>query len=590
MKKLAIYLLLLFSSGSGLAQYYLRGEIKDEKGKGISNARIYIHSARTINYSGSFGSFGFNVLNLHDSLTVSSEGYESKTLKIRSDQWQEIILKLSAADANRNKHKLISVTRDHRQEAKFKWFVGDETYFQLIENDYINTGQFPGTGFSLNVNKSSYSNIRRFLNMDASVPPDAVRAEEMINYFNIGYEEPKTGETFSVSSILTGNPVKKDEQLLFINVNAMKLDLHEVPPGNFVFLIDNSGSMDHEKKLGLLKAAFQMLVKNLRTEDTISIITYGGGVSVWLPPTGGAEKERLSKAIEELTAQGDTPGESAIRAAYKLAESTFIKNGNNRVILATDGDFNVGETSEKALDELITRYRQSGVYLTCLGVGMGNFKDSKLQTLAKKGNGNYAYLDDILEAERVLVKELTQTMYAVANDATINVRFNPSMVKRYRLIGFDNRREALLDTTTSLEGGEVGSGNNTMAIFQIEPTEQNLLTCGMSVADDIASIAISWSHGKDTAHTILNYNVPAILRDFSEIPREYRFATAVGIFSLKLKQSKYLPAVPWQYVETLAKENAEPGNYLQQQFVELVNKAWKIYEPKKKKKTRGRVS
>ena len=189
-----------------------------------------------------------------------------------------------------------------------------------------------------------------------------------------------------------------------------------MPPCNFVFLIDVSGSMDLPNRLALLKAAFQLLVKNLREKDTVSIVTYGGTVGIWLQPTSGAEKQKIIKAIEELTASGDTPGEAAIRAAYKLAKNTFIKGGNNRIILATDGDFNVGQTTEKELEELIAKERQTGVYLTCLGVGMGNYKDSKIEALAKKGNGNFAYLDDISEAEKVLVKELTQTFYAVAND------------------------------------------------------------------------------------------------------------------------------------------------------------------------------
>ena len=231
-----------------------------------------------------------------------------------------------------------------------------------------------------------------------------------------------------------------------------------IPPGNFVFLIDASGSMDTPNSLPLLKAAFQMFVKNLRAIDTISIVVYGGTVGVWLQPTGGNEKEKILKSIEELTASGDTNGEAAIMTAYALARSTFKKGASNRVILATDGDFNVGLASEKSLEELIIKERQGGIYLTCLGVGRGNLKDSKLATLAKYGNGNYAYLDNINEAEKVLIKELTQTFYSVADDVFIYLNFNGNLVNEYRLIGFDNKRDAILDTTIDIDGGEIGSG------------------------------------------------------------------------------------------------------------------------------------
>jgi Ca-activated chloride channel family protein len=247
---------------------------------------------------------------------------------------------------------------------------------------------------------------------------------------------------------------------------------------------------------------------------------YGGTVGVWLQPTSGAEKEIISKSIEELTAQGDTPGESAIRAAYKLAESSFIKGGNNRIILATDGDFNVGETSEKAMDELITKMRQTGVYLTCLGVGMGNFKDSKLQTLAKKGNGNYAYLDDIHEAEKVMVQELTQTFYAVANDVMMNVQFNASMVKEYRLVGFDNKREAIADETNDLEGGEIGSGNSTLAVFEIIPTEQNVNSNNVGVEEAIAHLQLKYSSLNDTSMLKMQHTVPNNYLPFEMIHKD----------------------------------------------------------------------
>ena len=585
MKKLASYCLLTLLAIPAFSQYYLRGEIKDEKNHPLSNARIFVHSIRAFYFSGATsGSFGINERVLYDSLTITMEGYETITLKVRTDQWQTIILKATAEAISKSQPKLISLTQDFNKTSNRKWFAGDETYFQLVENDYVHADTFPNTGFSLNVNKASYSNVRRFLNMNSMVPPDAIRTEELINYFNLNYRKPLNDSLFSVESQLSSCPWNLQKQLFYLNVSAKKLDLEKVPPGNFVFLIDVSGSMDMPNRLPLLKAAFQMFVKNLRAVDTVSIVTYGGFVQIWLSSTSGTDKEKILRSIEELEAEGDTPGESAIKVAYQVARNTFIKGGNNRVILATDGDFNVGETSEKALDELISNQRQSGVYLTCLGVGMGNFKDSKLQTLAKKGNGNYAYLDDIHEAERVLVKELTQTFYAVADDAYMNVSFNSEMVKSYRLIGFDNKKEALADSTNNLEGGEIGSGSSVLAIFEIEPTEKNSSNKNAVDGIDIASMELKYSLNQDSINKKILYNARPVFVPMDNLNQELKFATTVTIFALKLKQSKFYTDQSWGYIKNFANNAADKNNYLQKEFLNLIDKATKLYGGKRKKR------
>lgn len=583
MRRLALYILLSIIAVSAKSQYYLRGEVKDEKFSRLQNVKIFVHSARSFYYTGIDGSFGIILRTPKDTLTFSLDGYEELTTAVDYSRWQNITLKVLVANANKNKQKLISVTKDKKQDSRLNLIISDETYFALVENDIVNTERFPNTGFSLNVNKASYSNVRRFLNMGSLVPPDAVKAEELVNYFNLHYSEPAAGETFKVESQVTSCPWKEDDQLLYLNVSAKKLNLENVAPSNFVFLIDVSGSMDMPNKLPLLQAAFQLFVKNLREEDRVSIVVYGGSVGVWLQPTPGSEKEKIIKSIEELTAQGDTPGESAIRMAYKVARSTFITGGNNRIILATDGDFNVGETTEKALDELISRERQSGVYLTCLGVGMGNLKDSKLQVLAKKGNGNYAYLDNIDEAEKTLVKELTQTLYAVADDAVLNIEFNPAMVKKYRLIGFDNLKEALANNSVELEGGEVGSGNSTMAIFQITPTELNQLTEGSQIAEDIAQVTVRYSAAGDTVTQKMGCRVPHNFRPIDEVDKAMKFAASVSLFAMKLKNSPFASG-DWQMVEDLALSSADKDNYLQTEYVKLVETARKLYDIKKKKK------
>lgn len=588
MRKLPIYCLLIFIATPSFAQYYLRGEVKDEKNQPLQNVNIYLHTAKALYHSGAQGSFGITVSNIYDSVSFSLDGFVSQTLWVKASEWQNVFLKYSAGHSSWVKQKLISVTRDLKDDSRYRWFVSDETYFQLVENEFVGAKQYPNTGFTLNVNKASYSNVRRFINMASRVPPDAVRVEELINYFNLQYKEPANDKVFDIRTRLSSCPWNAGQQLLFLNVTAKKLDLDKVPPGNFVFLIDVSGSMDMPNRLPLLKAAFQAFVKNLREKDTVSIVMYGGTVGIWLQPTSGKEKVKIIRSIEELTAAGDTPGESAIRTAYKLAESTFIKGGNNRVILATDGDFNVGETSEKAMDELITRMRQTGVYLTCLGVGMGNFKDSKLQVLAAKGNGNYAYLDDIAEAEKVLVKELTQTFYAVADDVFMNVQFNPAMVKEYRLIGFDNRRDAVADENSELEGGEIGSGSSILALFEIVPTDQNKTTGNTVFTEPVADMSLRYSLCNDTSHLKMAYKVDNSFVPFDSLNKELQFATAVTMFALKLKQSKFFKNVAWSQISPIACQSADQTDYLQKQFLDLLAKAQKIYPDDKKKKNRRR--
>jgi Ca-activated chloride channel family protein len=586
LKKRILYIPLLLLAFTSNAQNYLRGEIKDEKNQPLQNVKIRLHSNNHLYFTGPTGGFGITTNSVYDSITLSLDGYESRTLKVNSDQWQYITLKISPSNVNKNRPKLISVTKDLNQTSRLNWYVSDETYFQLVENEYVNASKYPNTGFSLNVNKASYSNVRRFINMKSIVPPDAVRTEEMINYFNLHYNEPKDNETFGLTSQLTSCPWDEEKQLLLLNINARKINLDKIPPGNFVFLIDASGSMDMPNRLPLLKAAFQLFVKNLRAIDTVSIVTYGGTVGIWLQPTSGAEKEKITKSIEELTASGDTPGQAAIMTAYTLASKTFIKGGSNRVILATDGDFNVGLTSEKALEDLITKERQSGVYLTCLGVGMGNFKDSKLETLAKKGNGNYAYLDDIHEAEKVLVKELTQTFYGVADDVFMNIKFNPEFVKQYRLIGFDNRRDAVADSSIDLEGGEIGSGNSVMAIFEILPATENLYKVDFFPKEKLANVELRYSLCNDTARAVFVNHCYANYTEFKNIDKELKFATAVAMFGLKIKQSKYIKNADWLDIQEIATEAYDPKSYLQTEFLQLLEKAQSMYARKKGKKVK----
>ncbi len=569
---------------SARGQYYLRGEIKDTKGQAVQNAKIILKSSKLLYYSGTSGGFGISTASLYDSLTIISDGYETQTAGIKADVYQFFTLKKILSNDNKNRQRLVSITRDLTQTSKYRCYLGDESYFSIVENENVDAKKFPNTGFSLNINKASYSNIRRFINMKSSVPPDAVRIEELLNYFNLNYKEPGGNEIFNIESQVTDCPWNKKSNLLYLNINARKVNLDHVPPSNLVFLIDASGSMELPNRLPLVKAAFQLLVRNLRPIDTVSIVTYGGSVQVWMQPTAGSEKEKIIQSIEELTASGDTPGEAAIRTAYRVAKSTFIKGGNNRVILATDGDFNVGEVTEKALEDLIVWERQSGLYLTCLGVGMGNFKDSKLETLAKKGNGNYAYLDDIGEAEKVLVKEMTQTFFTVADNVFLNVQFNPSIVKEYRLIGFDNKRDAILDSTGEIEGGEIGSGNSVLAMFEIVPVDDKISSPDTVLCSPIAQVSLKYNNAGDRIKRELSYVCPQNYAEFTAINKELQFGASLAMFGLKLRQSKYLPIVDWTDIEKIALSSYNPAKYMQKDFLTLLGNAKKLYNSRKKKK------
>lgn len=586
MKKTITYCLVFFAATVAQAQFFLRGSVKDEKYANIKNAGIRVHSTNSFYLSGSDGCFGFVTAYMYDSITVSADGYEPQTLKVKADVSQNILLKISELVTFRNRPRLISYTKDAKNAQRYNPFVSDETYFKLIENEFIKSADYPHTSFSLNVNKASYSNVRRFINMQSKVPPDAVRTEEIINYFNLGYTEPDGKEIFRIGSSLTACPWNAKQNLLFLNVSAKKISLDKKPPGNFVFLIDVSGSMDMPNRLPLLKEAFQLFVKNLRSVDKVSIVTYGGTVGVWLEPTPGSEHEKINRSIEVLNAAGDTPGESAILAAYKVAKAAFIPGGNNRVILATDGDFNVGQTSEKALDELITRERQTGIYLTCLGVGMGNLKDSKLQTLAKRGNGNYAYIDNLQEAEKVLVQELTETLYAVADDAFISVEFNPARVKAYRLIGFDNKRDAVQDANSFLEGGEIGSGSSIMAVFQIEPADSLISRDKQTMKNNIGLVHLKFKESGDTINEprTISHWLPEHIKIADSTGKTELFASALAMFGMKLKQSSFLGKATWNDVLKTAENSADKTNFLQNDFLRLLRKTIDIYEPGRNRK------
>jgi Ca-activated chloride channel homolog len=566
---------LLFYSSQG--QYYLRGEIRDENNGLMPNVKIRLHSSGYLYYSGGSGSFGIPIAQARDTVTLIADGYEDRTMGVDATEFQTLRLKpiFRATKAVPQQKGLMSLTKDWRPMTRRDWTVGAETYSSLVENGFIPAVRYPETGFAVRIDKASYSNVRRFLNMGSTIPPDAVRIEELLNYFNFGYTDPPVDSCFTLRSHLSECPWNPGNQLLFLQVCARKLDPAQIPPANLVFLIDASGSMDLPNKLPLIKSAFSLLVNNLRPIDTVTIVTYGNMVGVWLPPTSGSEKKKILESIDEITPGGATPGEAGIRAAYRVAKSQLIKGGNNRVILATDGDFNEGETSEEELEKLVAQYKDWGVYLTCLGVGMGNYKDSKLEVLAKKGNGNFAYLDDEEEAEKVLVREFTQTVYAVADDAYLNIDFNPSIVKDYRLIGFDNKAKALSDSLSEIQGGEVGSGHSLLALFELTPVRPDSVVGGYS--QPLAKVVLNYKLPHDSVERMTSYTCPDQLIAFRDLQPCYRFASSIALFGGLLKRSPFMKQADWKEVIEMAQQSGDPEDGMQQEFIGLIEKARKIY-------------
>jgi Ca-activated chloride channel family protein len=583
-----ILIFLLFGSSIFAQQYYIRGEVKDESGNALQNVKIIQHKSGYVFKTGFEGTFGIVSSQQVDTFSFSKDGFGIETLVINANDYVSVKLKLlPVSTISVKRDKLASLTKDLERDEQKTWFTGEETYASIIENRFVNAKKFPNTGMSLNVDRASYSNIRRFITLNSLVPPDAVRIEEMLNYFNLDYKKPDSNDIFSIRTTLSSCPWNANNELFYINLSSKKLNLDTLPPSNLVFLIDISGSMDMANRLPLLKSAFRLLVNNLREKDSVAIVAYGGLVGTMLNTTSGAEKEKILKAIDELVPGGSTPGESGIKLAYSVARNHFIKGGNNRVILATDGDFNVGLKTEEELDELISQQRQWGIYLTCLGVGMGNYKDSKIQTLAKKGNGNFAYLDNFNEAEKVLLTEFTQTLYAVADDVYMNVEFNPDYVKEYRLIGFDNKIDALKDSLSSIEGGEIGSGYSMIALFEITPTEMNSTAISDNdSAGKFADIKLQYRQSDDTLHRRSNFSYTSKFQyiPFEKLDKCYRFSAAVAMFGSLLRASPFTKNVSWNDIILLAQKSSDKDDIIQNEFISLVQQAKILYTKGKRKK------
>lgn len=461
-------------------------------------------------------------------------------------------------------------------------FLG-ENYNRIVENQYVYTNKQQESYFSIDSFTASYSNLRRYINYQTKIPNDAVRTDELLNYFNYDFGGPENDEMFSISANLGSTPWNERTQLLTINIKAKETDQGNYTGNNIVFLIDVSGSMASTNKLNLIKAVFPKFLDALAPTDKISIVTYSNKIKILANGVYADEKEALKKVVNGLSATGGTAGADGLEKAYNVAKLNYIAGGNNRVIIASDGDFNIGRYSQDDLKELVENQLNSGIYLTTLGFGMGNYKDTTMETLAKYGNGGYAYIDNFEEAEKVLVNDLNKTLYTVAKDVKSCVTFNPNVVKAYRLIGYENKQLTKDEfNDVNKDAGEICSGHNTIVCYEIELCED---TPNSDDADsDMFSVEIKYKDPKTDVSSVFS-------RSFKEtdeklaVTEEWYFASAIIEFSLLIRDSSYkFNASCKNILERLAVncKNLLEKDQLKEEFYQLVKKAYQcnlITEP-----------
>ncbi|GAB1541635.1 VWA domain-containing protein [Scytonema sp. NUACC21] len=479
-----------------------------------------------------------------------------------------------------------TIQQSDREENK-----NQEGYKHNEENPFESVSVNPLSTFSIDVDAASYSNIRRFINQGQLPPPDAVRLEETINYFTYDYPQPDGNKPFSVTTEVSDAPWNPKHKLVQIGLQSKRISTENLPPNNLVFLLDVSGSMAEPNKLPLLKSALRLLVNELRESDKVAIVVYAGNAGLVLPPTPGSQKDKILDTIEQLDAGGSTAGGEGIQLAYKIAKANFLNSGNNRVILATDGDFNVGVSSEEELVNLIEKEREQGIFLTVLGLGTGNLQDAKMEQLANKGNGNYAYIDNLLEAKKVLVKEMGATLLTIAKDVKLQVEFNPAKVQGYRLIGYENRLLKNQDfNDDKKDAGELGAGHSVTALYEIIPTgvksdiplpnvdglkyQQKNLQPGASSNNEMMMVKLRYKQPQESTSQVLTYPVNDRGVKLEDASTNFKFASSVAAFGMLLKNSPYKGTTTFDNVLQLARQSQ--GTDLEgyrAEFIRLVEKS-----------------
>ena len=440
-------------------------------------------------------------------------------------------------------------------------------YAKLEEHTFKNSKNEPVTTFAIDVDRASYANVRRFLTAGQVPPPDAVRIEEMINYFSYRYPQPASDVPFSVTTEVAGCPWNTQSRLLRIGIQGRNLDQWKMAPNNLVFLIDVSGSMSPPQRLPLLKSAFRVLVDQLRVEDRVAIVVYAGAAGLVLPSTSGADKDKILEALDHLEAGGSTAGGAGIELAYEVASEHLIREGNNRVILATDGDFNVGVSSLDELEQLIERKRKTGINLSVLGVGDDNYHDANLELLADKGNGNYSYLDTLKEAEKVFKHELTGTLVTIAKDVKVQLEFDPAYVASYRQIGYENRalKNEDFDDDTK-DAGELGAGHSVTALYEITPVS--------NARGSVATLKLRYKEPNEETSKLIAASASDDGKSAFEASPDMQFAAAVAELGMLLRNSPHKGTASYADVLSLARiAQGEDLDGLREEFVRLAESA-----------------
>ncbi|MEO6611746.1 MAG: von Willebrand factor type A domain-containing protein [Chitinophagaceae bacterium] len=612
----ALILLLAFRSARS---FTVTGIVSDETGSPLPGVSVHIKGTRTGVAADNSGVYKILVTNASDILVFSGAGLEQTEVKVNGRTQVNVSLKrtviagtevvVTAIGIKRRKNEMgYSISQPLSGKTAGVNVRGDistyyrdadgedeefdrEGYDNINENKFLRVSDNPLSTFSIDVDAASYSNVRRFLNQGQLPPAGAVRIEEMVNYFHYEYPQPTGKDPFSINTEISDAPWNKDHKLVLIGLQGEKISTDNLPASNLVFLIDVSGSMQGPDRLGLVQASMKMLVEQLRAQDKVSIVVYAGAAGLVLSPTSGADKTTIKDAIDKLEAGGSTAGGAGISLAYKTARENFAKGGNNRVILCTDGDFNVGESSDDAMERLIQEERKSGVFLTVLGYGMGNYQDAKMQKLADKGNGNHAYIDGISEAKKVLVNEFGGTLFTIAKDVKLQVEFNPAKVQGYRLIGYENRMLAKEDfNDDKKDAGELGSGHTVTALYEVIPVgvkssflketdplkyeEEEESEKPASYDDEILTVKFRYKEPDGNTSKLIIHAVKDNKVAIAKTSDNFRFAASVAEFGMLLRDSEFKSASSYTDVLNLSRNaKGSDGEGYRSEFIKLVESA-----------------
>ena len=567
MKKTGSILVLSIVCTSLSAQYYFTGEVKDPHGDNLQHVTILVSSTGATYKTGCYGNFEIMSPKTEDSLTFSVEGYEQYSASINAGSFLQVTLKELPLLFSTQKKGLVSVINGTTTPPSVPADV-PALRTGLVENPFVE--QSATVSFACNSNGISYSNIKRFLDMGTPVPGEAVKLEEMVNYFNFYYEEPQKDDLFHCSSSLLSCPWNTEHRLLFLNICAGKTDISKAAPANLVFLIDVSGSMDMPDKLPLIQSSLHLLIKNLRDIDTLSIVEYGGNNRV-LEGIPGSAKGQILRAIEQLTPDGPSSGVMGLKRAYQVAQRQFIPGGNNKVILITDGDISETPAAARELLDLVGEQSREGILLSCLGVGMNKDEEAELPVLARTGQGKFACIEDPQSGERLLLNELAPNLSGIAEKVCVTAGFDTTLVKEYRLIGFENKRNVLDDTTFRLEGSSIGSAEALLALFELVPKKDS------AGIENIAAVKINYCLPGQNRVRTMNYDCPNKPIGFDNAPAELKKAACMTMFGMKLKGSPCAANLSWTDIEKLTKKVFSSNNFMDRDYIISVVKARRIY-------------